>query len=175
MRLRITILLAVLIMIIVACNTATATPEATQGATPATEVPEETTSPSSTPMATENLPALELLSGDADTCAVAEDYSVVLGFNAMYYELTTANRLAIRLLDADGNILVESTATGENKDSEEGWGFYPLAYELPDNSSLTIELTVYESNEDDAAQTSFTSLTWNCTTGETIDSSFERN
>lgn len=173
MQLRLGIGLILLVGLIVACDTATPTPDPTATSTPA-PTQEATTAPTSTPMPTENLPALELLAGDAETCSITESYSVVLGFNAMHYELTTDNHMAIRLLAEDGSIIMEDESSTENKDGEEGWGFYPVAYDVPDNTALTIEVTVFESADDDAQQTSFSSLTYNCTTGETITSAFER-
>jgi len=158
----------------VACDNATPTPEPTATST-MQPTESATTAPTSTPISTENLPALELLSGSADTCTVAESYSVVLGFTAMHYEITTDNHIKLRLIDADGVILMEDESSTENKDGEEGWGFYPIAYDLPDDSALTIEVTMFESADDDAQQTSFSSLTYNCTTGKTITSSFERS
>jgi hypothetical protein len=151
---------------------------------PATEVPmptpepsdteAPTTEPSATPMPVENLPAIQLIAGSPDTCVNAEDYSDVLGFDAIFYETTTENRIAFRMLDGEGNVLVESDSLGENKDGEESWGFYPLAYDLPENSQITMELRVYLTEDTDAPITSFSSLTYNCNTGETIESSFEQ-
>jgi hypothetical protein len=79
-----------------------------------------------------------------------------------------------RLEDAEGSILSESDTTGENKDGEEGWGFYPLAYAVPENTSLTMTIEVYESEAENATLTSRSSLTYNCTTGATVNQSFER-
>jgi hypothetical protein len=153
--------------------TATLEPSATHTSAPAT--PEPTTAPTSTPMPVADLPALELLSGNPDTCTNAEDYGAVLAFEARYYETTTENRVAYRLIDAEGNVLTDSNGAGENKDGEEGWGFYPLAYTVPDNSALTVEVTVYATADEAAPATSRSTLIYNCTTGETIDTTFTRN
>jgi hypothetical protein len=150
------------------------TPEST--ATP-TSIPtlEPTTMPTFTPMPVEDSSGLELLAGNPDTCINTEDYGAVLAFQAHYYETTTENRITYRLTDADGNVLSEESAQSENKDGEEGWGFYPLAYELPENSLLTVEVMVYATDDEDAPITSRSVLVYNCTTGETVEASFERN
>ncbi len=160
------------VFLLVACDNATPTPDPTATSTQAPT--QEATSPTSTPMQTENLPALELLSGYAETCSITESYSVVLGFNAMHYEITSTNHVKLRLLAEDGSVIMEDESSTENKDGEEGWGFYPVAYDVPDNTALTIEVTVFDGADDDAQQTSFSSLTYDCTTGETITSAFER-
>jgi hypothetical protein len=173
--------LVFILMFIAACSSPT--PEPTATPVPATaqptiapsSTPEPTTAPTFTPMPVEDLAGLELLSGSPDTCINAEDYGAVLAFQAHSYETTTENRITYRLLDADGNVLSEETASGENKDGEEGWGFYPLAYEVPENSLLTVEVTVYASDEEDAAATSHSVLVYNCTTGETVEATFTRN
>ena len=71
MRLRLSIGLVLLAILIVACDNATPTPDPTATSTiqPSQEA---TTAPTSTPIPTENLPALELLSASADTCSVVE-------------------------------------------------------------------------------------------------------
>jgi hypothetical protein len=131
--------------------------------------------PTFTPMPVEDLPAIELLSGNPDTCVNAEDYGSVLGFEARYYETTSVNRVAYRMTDADGNILSESASQGENKDGEEGWGIYPLAYNLPADSLITVEVMVSENAANNAPATSRSVLIYNCTTGETIEATFTRN
>jgi hypothetical protein len=172
-----------LMLLIAACSSPT--PEPTSTPVPATPEPtiapsstatiEPTTAPTFTPMPVEDLAGLELLSGNPDTCINAEDYGAVLAFQAHYYETTTDNRITYRLTDADGNVLSEEIASGENKDGEEGWGFYPLAYEVSENSLLTVEVTVYASEDEDAAATSRSLLVYNCTTGETVEATFTRN
>ena len=183
--------LILILLFLAACSPPAATEES-RPVQPATEATEElpvpaaptiapttavpaTTAPTLTPMAVEDLPALELLGGAADSCANAEDYGALMAFDVRYYELTTANRLHYRLSDADGNVLTEGDTSGENKDGEEGWGFYPLAYEVPANSILTMEIETYESMDEDAILTSRSSISFNCTTGEVDETSFERN
>ena len=172
--------ICVLLMLLFAACTSptpepTATLQPTATDTPAPDTPEPTTAPTFTPMPVADLPALELLSGSPDTCINAEDYGAVLAFEARYYETTTENRVAYRLTDAEGNVLTEADGDGENKDGEEGWGFYPLAYTVPDNSQLTMEVTVYATADEDAPATSHSILVYNCTTGATIDATFTRN
>jgi hypothetical protein len=177
------ILLVFILIITAACSSPT--PEPTATLVPATPEPtiaptstattEPTPQPTFTPIPVEDLSGLELLSGTADTCVNAEDYGAVLAFQAHYYETTTDNRITYRMMDADGNVLSEETTSGENKDGEEGWGFYPLAYEVLENSLLTVEVTVYASDEEDATATSRSVLVYNCTTGETVEATFTRN
>lgn len=154
--------------------TSTPTPEPTESPAP---TPTEDTTPSitSTPMNTADLPAIELLSGYPETCVITEGYSELVGYAAAFYETTTENPVNVRLLDAEDNELIEARQQGENKDGEEGWGWYPDIYEVPEDSELTVELTVYLSEDEDAPATSLTTLTYNCTTGETISTSFTRN
>lgn len=133
------------ILLFAACSSVTPEPTAAPTATNEPPTAEPTMLPSATPMTVEDLPAIELLAGTANTCVNAEDYGEVLGFEAHYYETTTDNPVAYRMTDADGNVLVEDADTGENKDGEEGWGFYPLAYDLPDDSLITMGITVYAS------------------------------
>lgn len=173
---RIASLLIIIALVLTACAGApteipTNAPEPTIAPS---DTPAPTTEPTFTPMPVENPPAIELLAGSPETCVNAEDYSDVLGFEAIYYETTTENPVALRMMDSEGNVLSEDVTDGENKDGEENWGFYPLAYDLPENSLITIEVTVYLSNDEDAMITSTAILTYNCTTGETEDVSFER-
>ena len=138
----------------------------------ATVVP--TFAPTLTPQLTDGLPSLEILSGTADTCINAEAYANVLSFVAIYDEMTTENHVEFRLLDAEGNVLIEDDTPGENKDSEENWGFYPDTYEVDADSSLVLEVQVYENDAEGALLTSSASLIYNCTTGETINSTIFR-
>jgi hypothetical protein len=174
--------LIILLLLLAACSPAPVQ-ESTRPPLPATEAPTETPAPTdtaapllptATPMAVRDLPAIELLSGAADSCFNEEDYGQVLGFNVIYYEVTTANRLHFRLVDSEGNLLDENDTSGENKDGEEAWGFYPLAYDVPANSLLTFSLEVYAGGDEEPIQTSSSSITYNCTTGEVTESSFER-
>jgi hypothetical protein len=167
MRYRVPIL-CMLILLIAACS-----PAASPTTTPASEA--ATPAPTFTPMPVEDLPGLELLSGAEDTCTNAEGYTNVLGFDALYYETTTANRIAYRFFSGEGRIIVEDDSEGENKNGEEGWGFYPPAYAVPAETQLTIEVTVYATTATNAPATSRSILTYNCTTGTTIDAAFTRN
>lgn len=136
--------------------------------------PPEDTEPSitDTPMNTADLPAIELLGGAADSCVIIEGYSELVGYDAMFYETTTDNAVKARLLDADDNVLADEDYSGENKDGEEGWGWYPPIYEVADHSVLTLEITVYLSGNANAAVTSISTLSYDCTSGETITKSF---
>jgi hypothetical protein len=164
--------------------TATTTPTPTPTDTPAptarptqasSPTPAPTSGPSATPQETADLPAIELLSGAPETCAITEGYSVLVGYEARYYETTTEDSVAIRLLSSEGEVLLEAETVGENKDGEEGWGWYPDVYAVPENSALTIELTVHDGPTTDAPVSSISSVTYNCTTGEILSTSFQRN
>lgn len=151
----------------------TASPASAPTAFPTnTAVP--TFAPTLTPSLTDGLPSLELLSGTADTCINAEAYENVLSFETFQDEMTTTNHIELRLLDSEGNVLVEDDIPSENKQGEENWGFYPDAYEVDADSVLVLEVRVYESAEEDALLTSTSSLIYNCTTGETISTTFIR-
>lgn len=158
-----------------AAVTMTVSPEAAVAqstSVPATEVDMGTTNPTITPMDTTESPAIELLSGFADTCTVAESYSTVLGFEVIYSQMNTEHIVAYRLLDNEGNLIIADDTPGENREGEGNWGFYPVAYDLPDNAALTVEVTVFESDDENANPSSVSSLIYNCSTGETITTSF---
>lgn len=141
---------------------------------PTIEVTETINEPTSTPIPVVNPPAMELLSGAPDSCVNAEDYGRVLGFDARAQNITTDHFLVVRLSDSEGNVLAEDAARAENRDGEEGYGFYPVAYEVPENSELTVELTVYLSEADDAPASSYSIIVFDCTTGEVFASNFQQ-
>ena len=168
------LIIIILGLFITACG---ATPTASPSNAPTaldlpTNTPVPTFVPTPTPSLTDGLPTLELLSGTADTCVNAEAYTNVLSFETFQDEMTTANYIEFRLLDAEGNVLTEDAVPGENKQGEESWGFYPDAYEVDADSALVLEVRVYESDDEDALLTSTSSLVYNCTTGETISTTF---
>lgn len=159
-------------LFLTACGaTPTASPSNAPTALP-TNTAFPTFAPTPTPSLTDGLPTLELLSGTADTCVNTEAYTNVLSFETFQDEVTTANYIEFRLLDAEGNVLTEDGVPGENKQGEENWGFYPDAYEVDADSALVLEVRVYESDDEDALLTSTSSLVYNCTTGETISTTF---
>lgn len=148
-------------------NTATVTPGplVTVTSRSVTNVP-ETTEPSLTPVDRTGLPGIELVSGFPDTCEVTESYAELLGFDVIYYDLTTANFVETTLRDPDNNILSFNTAPGENRDGAEGWGIYPEAYSVPDDTEIRVDIVVYL--EEGGDMTSESTLYYNCTTGKTI-------
>ncbi len=144
-----------------------------------TSVPAEATadtepSITATPMDVQDAPSIELLGASPDSCTNPEDYGQLLGFAARYANLTTEHFVQVRLLDEEGNELAADDHFGQNKDGEEGYGFYPLAYDVPADSALTAEVRVFLSDSADAPLTSFATLTYNCTTGEVLGSTFEQ-
>lgn len=166
-----TILLTALLFVFAACS-----PAAEEPTTALTlEATEDAEAATPTPMDVQGAPAIELLAGAADSCTNPEDYGQVLGFAARYENLTTEHRVQVRLMDAEGNELTVDRAPGENQDGEQAYGFYPLAYDVPAESLLTVEVMVFMSAAEDAAPVSTSIITYNCTTGEVISSSFERS
>ncbi len=138
------------------------------------EIDEGTTAPTFTPQVTTSAAGVELLGADPDTCVNEESYTEVMGFPAMYHELTTENSVSIEMSAPDIGVFVSQATDGENKDGEEGWGFYPIAYELPDNTAITVTLTTYAGPDDTSEATSVSVLTYDCTTGEIISSSYSQ-
>ncbi len=134
-----------------------------------TSVP-RTVEPSLTPMETTGLPGIELVGGFPDTCEITESYAELLGFDVIYYDLTTVNYVETILRDPDNNILTFNTAPGENRDGEGGWGIYPEAYSVPDNTEIRVDVEVYLEEGGDI--TSESKLYYNCTTGETIETEY---
>lgn len=161
-------------LLLSACGTApTPSPTDAPTALPTnTAVP--TFVPTLTPSFDDGLPALELLSAPVDSCVNAEAYENLISFETFQDEMTDANYIEFRLLDSDGNVLLEDNTMSENKQGEESWGFYPDAYEVEADSALVLEVNVYESEAEGALLTSTSSLIYNCTTGETISATFLR-
>jgi hypothetical protein len=134
-----------------------------------TSIP-ETTEPSLTPMETSGLPGIELVGGFAETCDITESYSELLGFDVIYYDLTTVNYVETTLRDGENEVLSFNTAPGENRDGEGGWGIYPEAYSVPDNTTIRVDIEVYLDETGDI--TSESTLYYNCTTGEMIQKDY---
>ncbi len=121
---------------------------------------------------TNNQPAIELLSASDNTCSVTEGYSQLMRFGAKFYNTTTENSRRIRLFDADDNMLVEITQEGQNTNGQQDWGWYPPIYEVPAETELTLEITLYENEAVTSSAISTSTLTYNCTTGEVLDKTF---
>lgn len=121
------------------------------------------------------LPAIEIVGGDADTCVnTDETQSTVMGFDVVYYDMgTDAFMFGLMSAPETGPIGSVNTA-GEGREGEGRWGLYPQAYDLPPNTPITLEITVYAGKDASAPVSSTSSLTYDCTTGETISASFER-
>ncbi len=125
-------------------------------------------------MDTSDLPAIELLGAFPDTCTNEVAFGDVLGFRVMYYQTTTANFVSAELRDPDGNVIGRVNSSAENRDDEGNWGLYPHAYDLPDNAPITLEIAVHIGEDVESPVSSRTSMTYDCTTGETLNLSFER-
>lgn len=138
------------------------------------DIDEGTTAPTFTPQVTTSAAGVELVSADPETCVNEESYVEVMGFPVTYHQLTTENSVSIEMSAPDVGIFVSQSTTGENRDGEGGWGFYPIAYELPDNTPITVTLTTFAGSDDTSEATSVSVLTYDCTTGETISSSYSQ-
>jgi hypothetical protein len=134
-----------------------------------------TTAPTSTPMTTNDLPAIELLSASPNSCRITEPYGQLAGYQVIYYQLTTTNWVVVTLTDTEGNVLGKAETAGENRDGAENWGWYPPeTFDLPENSALTIELVVHSGGDSTTPITSRSQLTFDCTTGKALATNFER-
>jgi hypothetical protein len=176
---RLLVILTSLILVLAACggDEKEETPIPTTKELPATLAP--TNAPDQvfpTPSLTESdKPALELIGATADSCVNEDEtQSTVLGFAAIHYKVSTSNYIVFSLMAMDGAFTYEGGTMGEGTDGEQGFGFYPAAFELPPNTPVIVTVTVY-AGEDDTSEVSSTSrLTYDCTTGEVIRKSFER-
>jgi hypothetical protein len=139
------------------------------------EIDDGTQEPTFTPEIQTSATGVELLNGSPDSC-VNEDatQSTVLGFDALYHEFTTANSTVIEMSAPEVGTFASASGSGENKDGEEGWGFYPEAYTLEDNTPITVTLTTYAGADDTSNPLSLTVLEYDCTTGETIRKSYSQ-
>lgn len=137
------------------------------------DINDGTSQPTFTPEAQTPITGVELLGGSPDSC-VNEDteQSTILGFDAMYYQFTTANSTVVEMSTEALGVFASASGPGENKDGEEGWAFYPVAYELEDNTIITVRLTTYAGTDDTSDPISLSVLEYDCTTGETISRSY---
>ncbi len=168
------------LLLIAACGSAESATEAPPTATEsptATHSPEPTEAPPTDtplPVTVNPVAAIELVGGAEGTCVNEDEtQSTVIGFPVIYYNTTTENLMTAELTTPDGEVIGSLDTNAENNDGEGGWGMYPLAYTVPDNTPLTIVITVYSGSTDDTPISSVTSLTYDCTTGEALDSSFD--
>lgn len=152
----------------------TLTPTRRASSTPAPTIdPSMTFAPSD--LTESDNPAIELITAPIDTCVNEDEtQSTVLGFGVIYYRVATSNYVSGILQAVDGDYTFEFGVAGEGRDGAEGFGFYPTAYDLAPNTNLRLTLTVYKGDSTESEISSTSSLTYNCTTGEIIDKTFER-
>lgn len=177
---RLLVPLVCILLLIAACSsaeTATEAPPAETGTPTATHSPEPNEEPPTDtpiPVTVNPVAAIELVGGAEETCVNEDDtQSTVIGFTVIYYNTTTENLMTAELTTPDGEVIGSLDTNAENNDGDGGWGMYPLAYNVPDNTPLTIVITVYSGGTDETPISSVTSLTYDCTTGEVLNSSFD--
>lgn len=118
---------------------------------------------------------IELVSGTAGTCVNADQtQSMVLDFDVIYHNTTSGNFMSGDLVAPDGEVLGTVNYQTENRDGEGEWGFYPGAYEYPDNTPLTLTLVTYSGSDDASPISSISTLIYDCTTGEAISTTYTR-
>jgi hypothetical protein len=103
-----------------------------------------------------------------------QNQSTVFGFNVVYHTVTTGNYQTGTLVAPDGTVLATVNAETENRDGAGLWGFYPLAFDYPANTPLTMTLTTYSGKDASTPISSVSTLTYNCTTGAAIYQTFTR-
>lgn len=119
-------------------------------------------------------PTIEILSGFPDTCLMADTtQSTVMGFDVMYSHVGTDAYMVGVMTAPDAGEIGGVGTPGEGRDGEASWGIYPEYYDLPANTAITIEITVHAGPDEHATITSTSSLTYDCTTGDTISTSFD--
>ena len=133
-------------------------------ADPTLAIPEETSGP---------IPSIEILAGPQDSCAMADTtQSTVIGFEVDYQKMGTDAYMVGVMCAPSVGVIGEVEAEGEGRDGEESWGIYPEFYDLPPNTAITLEITVYNGADESAPVSSTSRLTYDCSTGEKISASF---
>lgn len=120
------------------------------------------------------VPSIEILAGYPDTCLMADtEQSTVMGFDVIYSHIGT-DVYMVGAMTAPYIGEIGSVGTpGEGRDGEASWGIYPEQYDLAPNTHITLIITVHAGPDENATITSTSSLTYNCTTGETSGTSFK--
>ena len=143
-------------LFLIACGTQG---EATQ------DIPEETSGPS---------PEIEIVAGTPDTCIMADKtQSTVLGFDVVYRNVGTDSYMVGVMSAPSVGEIGQAGGPGEGRDGEGSWGIYPQFYDLDPNTPITLEITVYVGLDETAPVSSTSSLTYDCSTGDTISAMFD--
>lgn len=162
-------LLLAIVGLLAGCGQADPTLTPTQTASPSLPSPEPTRVPA-IPDA-----GIELISAMPDGCVNTDPtQSTVFGFNVIYHTITTGNYQTGALVAPEGAVLVTINSETENRDGEGRWGYYPVAFDYPANTALTMTLTTYSGSDATTPISSISTLTYNCTTGEAISQTYTR-
>lgn len=118
-------------------------------------------------------PEIEILAGPANSCAMADTtQSTVIDFEVVYRNMGNDSYMVGVLTAAEVGEIGGVETPGEGRDGEEGWGIYPQAYNLAQNTPITLEITVFNGPDETAPVSSRSSIVYDCSTGETISASF---
>jgi hypothetical protein len=118
---------------------------------------------------------IELISAVPEGCVNTDaSQSTVFGLNVIYHTITTGNYQTGALVAPDGAVLTTVNSETENRDGEGRWGFYPVAFDYPDHTALTMTLTTYSGGDATTPISSVSTLTYDCTTGEALSQSYTR-
>lgn len=131
---------------------------------PTLAIPEETSGPT---------PSIEIIAGPPDTCTMADTtQSTVIGFDVIYHNVGTDAFMVAVMSAPDVGEIGAVGAEGEGREGEGSWGIYPQFYDLPANTAITLEITVHAGFDESAPVSSASSITYDCSTGETISTTF---
>lgn len=121
-----------------------------------------------------SLPGIEIVAGAPNTCAMADTtQSTVMGFDVIYHNMGTDFYMVGVMSAPDIGKIGGVEAAGEGRDGEGNWGIYPQSYKLAPNTPITLKITVYAGVDEITPVSSTSSLTYDCTTGDTISAAFE--
>jgi len=139
-----------------------------------TEVDPATATPFPTATTNPGFPGIELLAAPGLGCSYDPAAGEPLLFNALYYNMSSQYDVRERVYDENGELLYENTHTASEQSGADVYTVSPDAYEVPENSALTLELVVTPAGIENAPFTSRSTLIYNCFTGQTIQNTFER-
>jgi len=121
-------------------------------------------------------PEIEILAGPANSCAMADTtQSTVIDFDVVYRNMGNDSYMVGIMSTAELGEIGGVETPGEGRDGEEGWGIYPQDYNLAPNTPITLQITVFNGSDESAPVSSTSSIVYDCSTGETISATFNRN
>ncbi|MCA9913249.1 MAG: hypothetical protein KC496_07860 [Anaerolineae bacterium] len=182
MRVTNILLASLLVVLIAACSpapqeTSTTAPTETNDVAdiePITEEPTATRTPAPTATPKPGFPGIELLAAPGLGCSFDPAAAEPLLFNALYYDMSDQYEVRERVYDENGTLLYENTHIGSEQNGVDVYVLSPDAYDVPENTSLTLELVVSPAGIENAPFTSRSTLIYNCFSGQTIENTFER-